>query len=223
MPPNYADQVTEVIALGDSAGCMRRFAAALSAVLAAALMTAGGASAQIAPVDVALPLPQVDPGQLANPVPLVDGVKSDLPAQPAVPIGVQAPPARAVAPAQPVAATPEPPAAQRVSVARASAAPLARSAPAGRTSSAFVARTAERAKLVQPRRDLLARPPASREPAFEPGSGGPSRTAEFLPLWVDGRRSETFLGALRVIAAIGALLALSGVLARRMTDSGLPS
>jgi hypothetical protein len=69
---------------------------------------------------------------------------------------------------------------------------------------------------------VFARPSSSPMQDFEPGSGGPARPAGFLPLWAAQVGGEDLLGILRVLAVLGAMLALGGVLARHALRQGLP-
>jgi hypothetical protein len=55
---------------------------------------------------------------------------------------------------------------------------------------------------------------------FEPGLGGPERSTDFVPLWWQ-RPGDGAAAILRALAALGAMLVLGGLLARRMTGPRL--
>ena len=205
----------------------RRFACALTAAVAAGMIAAGGALAQVPPaVEAALPV-------VANqmlPTTVSDVVQTPPPALPAVrKTHDPAPPVRYTTGSTSPAASPQP----RIVNATGQTSPprtakraitgggdrRASSAPVHRTSGAPTATRARPIQPVDPRSALFARPDSALAPTFEPGSGGPSRPAGFTPLWGKAAGGEALLGILRALAALGAMLALGGVLARRLTDA----
>jgi hypothetical protein len=205
----------------------RRFACALTAAVAAGLIAAGGALAQVPPgVEAALP---VDANQML-PTIVSDVVQTPPAALPAVRKAHDpAPPVRNTNPSASPSASPQ---SRIVNATGQSSLPRtatqvttgggdrrASSASVHRTSGASPATPARRIQPVDPRSASFARPDSALARTFEPGSGGPPRPAGFTPLWGKEPGGEALLGILRALATLGAMLALGGVLARRLTDA----